>query len=78
MKPRTVSATDFKARCLALLDDVHENGGELVITKRGEAVARLVPVASQRRSLSGAWKGLVRLNGDIVHVDRTDDFEASR
>jgi prevent-host-death family protein len=39
-----ITATQFKARCLALLDEVAEGGGELVITKRGRAVARVVPV----------------------------------
>jgi prevent-host-death family protein len=37
-----VSASRFKAQCLALLDDVAE-GSELVVTKRGRPVARVVP-----------------------------------
>jgi len=40
----TIPASDFKARCLALLDEVFETGGELVVTKRGKPVARVVPV----------------------------------
>ena len=40
----TIPASEFKARCLALLDEVSETGGELVVTKRGKAVARVVPV----------------------------------
>lgn len=39
-----IAAGEFKARCLRLLDEVSEGGGELVITKRGRPVARLVPV----------------------------------
>jgi prevent-host-death family protein len=39
-----VSATEFKARCLALLDEVAQNGRSLVVTKRGRPVARVVPV----------------------------------
>lgn len=38
-----VAASEFKAKCLGLLDEVAETGGSLVITKRGKAVARLVP-----------------------------------
>lgn len=38
-----ISATQFKARCLALLDEVAEGGAELVVTKRGRPVARVVP-----------------------------------
>jgi prevent-host-death family protein len=39
----TVPAGEFKARCLALLDLVAETGEELVVTKRGKPVARLLP-----------------------------------
>jgi prevent-host-death family protein len=78
MQARSITASDFKAKCLGLLDEVSENGTEVVITKHGKPVARLVPVSSRRRSLQGAWKGLARVTGDIVHVDWTHDFEASR
>ena len=44
IKTTTVPAGEFKARCLALLDRVAETGEELVVTKRGKPVARLVPV----------------------------------
>lgn len=50
-----ISATQFKARCLALLDEVAEDGAELVVTKRGRPVAKLVPVdrdASLRGSVT--------------------------
>lgn len=63
---REVSAGEFKARCLALMDEVRDGGGEYVITKRGEPVARLVPVAVQRRPLLGSMKGTVVVRGDIV------------
>ena len=40
---RSVSASEFKARCLALLDEVASTGLALVVTKRGKPVARVVP-----------------------------------
>lgn len=40
---REITATQFKARCLRLLDEVAETGEPLVITKHGRAVARLEP-----------------------------------
>ena len=40
----TVPAGQFKARCLALLDQVAETGEPVVVTKRGKPVARLLPV----------------------------------
>jgi prevent-host-death family protein len=63
---REVSAGEFKARCLALMDEVRDGGGEYVITKRGAPVARLVPVAVQQRPLLGSMKGTVVVRGDIV------------
>jgi prevent-host-death family protein len=38
----TISATEFKAKCLAILDQVQSTGETVVITKRGRVVARLV------------------------------------
>ena len=41
---RSVSASRFKAQCLAMLDDVAATGEEIVITKRGRPVARVTAV----------------------------------
>jgi prevent-host-death family protein len=46
---RQIAAGEFKAKCLHLLDEVRQSRQEIVITKRGRAVARLVPVATARR-----------------------------
>lgn len=40
---KMISATEFKAKCLHLLDDVQRTGEDLVISKRGKPVARVVP-----------------------------------
>lgn len=53
-----ISASRFKARCLALLDEVAEGGAELTVTKRGRPVARVVPV-DESSSLEGSVKTLV-------------------
>jgi prevent-host-death family protein len=50
---RTVSASTFKAQCLAMLDEVASTGEEIVITKRGRAVARVV-ASSEPRGLHGS------------------------
>ena len=63
---REISAGEFKARCLALMDEVRDRGGEYIITKRGVPVARLLPVRIERRSLLGSMKGTVKVLGDIV------------
>jgi prevent-host-death family protein len=61
-----IPAGRFKARCLALMDDVHDRGTEYVITKRGKAVAKLVPVRVEQRPLLGSMTGTVTFLGDIV------------
>jgi len=77
VKNTTIAASEFKAKCLRLLDDVEE-GETLVITKRGRPVARVVPVSPPRHSLRGTWKGLVKIKGDIVHFDTSRDWESNR
>ncbi len=44
MSSRTISASKFKAQCLAILDDVAGGGEDVVVTKRGRPVARVVAV----------------------------------
>jgi prevent-host-death family protein len=59
---RVVPAATFKAKCLALLDEVAATRQPLVVTKRGRAVARLVPVDSgEPRSIFGAHPASTRL-----------------
>jgi prevent-host-death family protein len=53
MFSRTVSASQFKAKCLAMLDEVALTGEEIVVTKRGRAVAR-VSAATEPESLRGS------------------------
>jgi prevent-host-death family protein len=64
MKPsRVVPAVEFKAKCLALLDEVAESRRPLVVTKRGRAVARVVPMAGK---VGTSLKGTLLAQGDIV------------
>lgn len=50
---KSLSASHFKARCLALLDEVALTGEEIVVTKRGRPVAR-VSAVSQPPPLDGS------------------------
>lgn len=63
---REIPAGEFKARCLALMDDVRRSGGEYVITKRGVPVARLLPATFERQPLLGSLKGTVTAAGDLL------------
>jgi prevent-host-death family protein len=62
-KTRVINATEFKAKCLAILDEVNGEGGTVTITTRGGPVAVLSPAKPQpaRRSSKGAWIGKVHL-----------------
>ncbi len=66
MTSRRIPAGEFKAKCLKLMDEVNATGEELVITKRGKPVARLVPAKAERRSLLGCTKGSIKILGDII------------
>jgi prevent-host-death family protein len=67
MKQATIAASEFKAKCLRLLDEVAEKGHTLIITKRGQPVAKIEPIPQPRKSLRGSWKGIVKIKGDIVN-----------
>jgi len=62
MKNRSITAAKFKSQCLSLLDEVARSGTELVVTKRGTPIARVVPLA--RPALRGKLK--IHILGDIV------------
>jgi antitoxin (DNA-binding transcriptional repressor) of toxin-antitoxin stability system len=71
MKEITISVTEFKAKCLRLLDDVEKNGDQIVITKRGRPLARVERMVAEKPRLKGTWKDTARILGDIVYF--TDD-----
>ena len=62
---KTLNASEFKAKCLQLMDEIAETGGEIVITKRGKPVAKLVPYRKPLKAPFGKYRGLMQLYGDI-------------
>jgi len=63
-KPRRVTATEFKAKCLRILDELGPHG--VTVTKRGRPVARVVPVKTHDNSeFHGSMKGKIKIKGDI-------------
>ena len=62
----TMKASEFKARCLKLMDEVAESGKEIVITKNGRPVSRLVPYRNKPRAPFGRDRDKIRILGDIV------------
>lgn len=63
----TIQASKFKARCLALMDEVARTGDTILITKNGKPIAELRPHRGPpSKSLIGLHKGKIRILGDIV------------
>jgi prevent-host-death family protein len=63
---KTIPAGKFKARCLAIMDEVQAKRQAVVITKRGKPVAKLVPVEQEKDDIFGFYKGKIKVTGDIV------------
>ena len=63
---RTVKASEFKARCLKLMDEVAQSGETIVITKHGKPISQLSSYRVKPKSLFGALKGSLRIKGDLI------------
>ncbi len=59
-------ATEFKAKCLAYLDQVAQTRAEITLTKHGRPVARLMPVEEGEPVLFGRLAGTVQVRGDLL------------
>ncbi|MCY4112675.1 MAG: type II toxin-antitoxin system Phd/YefM family antitoxin [Chloroflexi bacterium] len=64
--PRTIMASEFKAKCLKLMDEVAESGEEIVITKNGRPVSRLTPYRERPTSWFGRDRDIIQIHGDIT------------
>ena len=63
---KIIKASEFKAKCLSLMDKVAESGQELIITKNHKPVAKLTPYAQKPKSLHGIYEGKIKIKGDII------------
>ncbi len=70
-----VPAGEFKQRCLALLDRVSETGVSIVVTKRGRAVARVVPIESSMAVLDGSLRTQIEDEEELYSTGETWDTE---
>lgn len=62
----TIMASEFKAKCLKLMDEVADTGQEIIISKNGRRVARLVPYRKKPESLFGIDAGKIEILGDLI------------
>jgi prevent-host-death family protein len=68
----TITATEFKAKCLKLMDKVQKTHHPILITKRGEVVAQLAPPPPTTEKPWLALRGKAKIKGDIVGPAMTD------
>jgi len=71
-----IAVSEFKARCLTLLEEVATQHHMLIITKFGKPIAKVSPIENTKPPLLESWKGLVEVEGDIVGFDTSDEWEA--
>jgi prevent-host-death family protein len=74
---KKIAAGEFKARCLALMEDVRSTRKPLLITKRGKPVAKLVPVEEPKDDFIGRLKGVFQVVGDIESPIEPGTWESS-
>jgi prevent-host-death family protein len=76
-----VAISEFKAKCLALLERVRKTGKPLRVTRFGKAVAEVIPPSSVqgRAAWIGSMKDSIKIVGDIVSpANDESDWEALR
>ena len=69
MKERVLSASEFKATCLACLREIEQSGEAITVTRRGRPVAVLGPAKQPiRKSPANSWAHKGKIVGDIVNT----------
>jgi prevent-host-death family protein len=63
---KTVTAADFKAHCLALLEKVRETRQSLVVTRHGRPVVEIVPYVAKSSESVNPLKGSILFQGDLI------------
>jgi prevent-host-death family protein len=63
-----IAISKFKAKCLALLEEVSKTKTPLRVTRRGKPLADIIPIHSEggEKSWMGSMAGTIKITGDIV------------
>jgi prevent-host-death family protein len=62
---KQMRASAFKARCLAVMDDVQATGEPVIVTKRGKPVVKVIPIKPEKDDIFGFMAGEFEIVGDI-------------
>jgi prevent-host-death family protein len=63
-----IAISEFKAKCLSLLEEVSKTKTPLRVTRRGKPLADVIPASpeAEERSWIGSMSGSIDMVGDIV------------
>jgi prevent-host-death family protein len=74
---KTISAGDFKAHCLKLMDQVAKSHEALIVTKRGVPVVKMVPMEETQADPFGLMRESVKVRGDLSSYELSEIWEAN-
>ena len=77
----TIPISKFKATCLALLDRVKKTGQPILVTRKGEPIAQVIPPPVPEKSVDwlGSFQSSGKITGDIVSpASKEEDWEVLR
>ena len=63
---KKIAAGSFKAKCLAIMDEVQNKRQAVVITKHGKPVAKLVPIDAEPDDIYNFLAGKGKITGDVI------------
>ena len=77
---KEVAISEFKTKCLAILDEVQKTKDPIRVTRRGKPVAEVIPPSAiAPKNWMGSMKGKMKIVGDIVSpASDPDDWEVLR
>jgi prevent-host-death family protein len=76
-----IAISEFKAKCLAILEEVRKTGKPIRVTRHGKPVAEVVPATTviDRAALMGSMRDSIEILGDIISpASDEDEWEALR
>ena len=84
MKNHVIGVTEFKAKCLALLDGVGERGDTITITKRGKPIATVEPAPKQKKkprrlgTSENILAGKIYITEELLNIGLSNESERTR
>ena len=72
---KSVSISEFKAKCIAILHEVNQSGEPVTVTKRGKPIAKIEPFEATGKTRVVKNHGSMTILGEIVQADFDSDWE---